>query len=74
MNVTVNQLYREMKKQDSFSMTKDQFLLYLMRKVVDREYGRWQTFRFNRSDHYYLHIDTLLKYFRWYTKRLERKR
>jgi hypothetical protein len=83
MNVTFNQLYREFKKCLTFSMTKDQFLLWLMRRQVDNP-ARWYVFKFDEGGHKYpngwpkircyLHTEVLLKYFRWYTKRLERKR
>ena len=76
MNVTFNKLYREFKKRPNFDMTKDQFLLWLMRKVVDGRYGRWQVFLF--AGHPYkrcfLHVDKLLQYFRQYTTMLEKKR
>ena len=81
MNVTFNKLYREYKKSPTFDMTKDQLLLWLMRKVVDGRYGRWQAFTFDtagappsRWKRCYLHVDTLLQYFRQYTTKLGKKR
>ena len=74
MNVTFNRFYREYKKSPTFDMTKDQFLLLMIRKVVDGNYGRWQVLRFYPGVRCYLHIDTLLAYFRQYTTRLERKK
>ena len=81
MNVTFAQLYREFKKCPTFSMTKDQFLLWLMRKVVDGTHGRWQSFTFDtagtppsRYKRCYLHVDTLMQYYRQYTTNLEKKK
>ena len=74
MNVTFTQLYKEFKKSPTFDMTKDQFLLLMMRKVVDGNYGRWQSFRFIPRGRRYLHVDALLAHFRQYTTRLEKKK
>ena len=76
MNVTLTQLYREFKKSPTFDMTKDQFLLFMMRKVVYGSYGRWQVFLFPAKPYKrcFLHIDALLAHFRQYTTRLEKKK
>jgi len=81
MNVTINQLYHEFKKRDSFSMTKDQFLLWLMRSYVDRKCGRWLVFQWEEIYRHGIHrnrfclpTEKLLAHFRQYTTRLEKKK
>ena len=81
MNVTFAQLYREFKKREGFAMTKDQFLLLLMRSYVDRKCGRGMTFRWDEiyrqgihRNRFYLPTEKLLAFFRQYTTNLEKKK